>query len=120
MLNALLSLLICQWLGVQISSLLGLPIPGPVVGLVLLLVYLHVAKGPSAQQSQLAAWLLRHLSLFFVPVGVAVMMHLEQVGSAWLPILTSLVGSTALTLWLTAVLAERWLPRQSPEVDESD
>ena len=120
MVNAVLSLLICQWLGAQLSSLLGVPIPGPVIGLLLLLVYLHFSLGPTSQQSQLATWLLKHLSLFFVPAGVGVMMHLELIASAWLAIVATLVGSTALTLWLTAVLAARWLPEDPPEAREHD
>ena len=68
-------LLALQALGELLGRALGLPIPGPVIGLLLLLVALRL---PSIQASvgEAANFLLSHLSLLFVPVGVGVMTHL--------------------------------------------
>ena len=77
-LRGLAWLLAFQSGGELLSRGLHLPFPGPVIGMVLLLVALrwHVVREPV---SSCADFLLAHLSLLFVPVGVGVMTHLSLV-----------------------------------------
>ncbi len=74
MIEALALLLGCQLAGEILVRLAGAPLPGPVVGLLLLLVVL-LMRGtvPTAVQAT-ARGLLRHLSLLFVPAGVGIML----------------------------------------------
>ena len=71
-------LLVFQSAGELLARGLGLPLPGPVIGMVLLLVAL---RWPAVQTpvAVCADFLLSHLSLLFVPVGVGVMTHLSLV-----------------------------------------
>ncbi|NNG05300.1 MAG: CidA/LrgA family protein [Inquilinus sp.] len=102
MLAFLTLLLCCQLAGELIVALVGLPLPGPVVGMALLFAGLLVRGGvPEALQS-LAGGLLQHLSLLFVPAGVGVMLHLSLISDEWLAISLSLVLSTAITVAVTA------------------
>jgi holin-like protein len=96
-------LLIYQLVGETLVLVLELPVPGPVVGMVLLFFTL-VARGtiPESVDSAAAA-ILKHLSLLFVPAGVGVMVHFQRIGSEWLPISLALVGSTLLSLAITAL-----------------
>jgi hypothetical protein len=48
--------------------------------------------------------LLQHLSLLFVPAGTGIMVHLHRVADEWLPLLLSLLISTAATLIVTALV----------------
>jgi holin-like protein len=64
-----------QTLGELLSRGLGLPLPGPVIGLLLLLVALRSAT-VRASVAGCAEFLLTHLSLLFVPVAVGVMAYL--------------------------------------------
>ena len=72
-------LLLLQSLGELVSRGLHLPLPGPVVGMLLLLLAL---RWPVVHNSVrvVAEFLLQHLSLLFVPVGVGVMTHLDVLG----------------------------------------
>ncbi|MBA1149045.1 CidA/LrgA family protein [Ectothiorhodospiraceae bacterium WFHF3C12] len=112
MLEALMLLLGCQLLGEVLAGLLALPVPGPVIGLVLLFAVLAIRGGVGDGVGELANALLRHLSLLFVPAGVGIMRHMDRVAADWLPIAATLVGSTLLTLAVTAAVM-RALTRES-------
>ncbi len=100
-------LLAAQAAGELMTRALALPLPGPVLGMVLLLVAL---RWPSVRASVgvCAHFLLAHLSLLFVPVGVGVMTHLGLVGQYGGRMLAVLVLSTIVGLAVTA-LAMHWL-----------
>ena len=104
MLGYVTLLLACQLAGEVIAKSLALPIPGPVIGMVLLLIGLLI-KGdvPDALESTARAFL-DNLSLLFVPAGVGVMLHLALVEREWLPITASLIGSCVITIAVTALL----------------
>ncbi len=96
-------LLVLQSMGELLSRGLSLPLPGPVVGMMLLLVALRwaVVRVPV---SACADYLLSHLSLLFVPVGVGVMTHLSIVSQYGGRMLIVLVLSTLIGLAVTALL----------------
>ena len=103
MLNALTLLVTCQLIGEIVSRGLGLPIPGPVIGLLLLLAMLIVRErrgrgGPGAELKAAASGLLGNLGLLFVPAGVGVVTQLDVLGRNWLPIAVSILVSTTLGL----------------------
>lgn len=101
------TLLIFQLAGEASMRLLDLSIPGPVAGLVYLLVFLLVFNKfkkrvpESLEQSSLI--LLNHLSLLFVPAGVGVMVHFQRIQEEWLPIAIALFLGTLITLASTAL-----------------
>ena len=86
-----------------------MPVPGPVVGLVLLLPALQWARlrTPIAAAADL---LLAHLSLLFVPVGVGVITHLALVSRHGVQLLVVIVLATWVGLAVTA-LVMRWMLR---------
>ena len=111
MIGALTLLLVCQLAGEAVAKLARLPVPGPVLGMVLLFVILLARGGPDEKLRATATGLLEHLSLLFVPAGVGVMMHLALVRAEWPAIATSLLVSTVVTLVVTAWLMA-WLGRR--------
>ena len=102
----------CQLLGELFVTVLGLPFPGPVGGMVLLFVGLLVRGGIPDDLGASADALIGNLSLLFVPAGVGVMLHARLIGHDWLPISVALVLSTALTIAVTAALM-LWLTRRT-------
>lgn len=119
MLGAITWLLACQLAGEVITMAMGLPLPGPVLGMALLFVGLLIRgwildsdDKPEipVDLEQTATGLLSHLSLLFVPAGVGVMLYLPLVAEEWLPIMVSVVASTLLTIALTAIVMS-WLVR---------
>jgi holin-like protein len=102
-LNAITLLLVLQLAGEIISQSLALPVPGPVIGMLLLFIVLLARSRLAAQVRETAQNLLRHLSLLFVPAGVGVMLHVRRVTDEWAAILLALVISTVLTIMVTAL-----------------
>ena len=83
MLRPLTTLVLCQFVGEVAARALGLPLPGPVLGLLLLLVLLIVRGGPDKDMRATSGVLLRHLSLLFVPAGVGVMTQWDALRRDW-------------------------------------
>ncbi len=112
MLAAFIILLGLQLIGEVIVRALHLPIPGPVLGMLLLFAgFIWHGSIPDCIQ-RTGQGLLQHLSLFFVPAGVGIMVHLELLQTEWWPIVLTLVGSTWITLIVTAwslqILLKYW------------
>jgi holin-like protein len=110
MLAAITLLLVFQLVGEVLARALGLPVPGPVIGLALLFATLALRRHVAADLRDTANGLLSHLSLLFVPAGTGVLVHLDRLGGELAPIGIALVASTVLTIAATA-LTMRWLMR---------
>ena len=101
-LRGLAWLLALQSVGELMTRGWSLPFPGPVIGMMLLLVALrwNVVREPVAA---CADFLLAHLSLLFVPVGVGVMTHLSLVSQYGVRMLAVVVLSTLAGLVVTVL-----------------
>ncbi len=108
-LRGLTWLLVLQSIGEVLARGLALPLPGPVVGLVLLLFALNWALVRDSVAA-VADFLLGHLSLLFVPVGVGVMVHLDLLGRYGLRLAAVIVASTWIGLAVTALLLRALMP----------
>jgi holin-like protein len=102
MLSALTTLLSLQLLGEVLTRWLSLPIPGPVLGMLLLFALLLWRGGPGKDLSDTGQTLLQHLSLLFVPAGTGVMVHMHRIADEWPALLAALLVSTLATLLITA------------------
>jgi len=104
--NGLSLLLIYQLAGEISVLLLGIPVPGPVLGMIMLFLTLAVRGCPSSSSAldQAATTLLSHLSLLFVPAGVGIMVHYERISNEWLSIGIALILSTVITMATTALI----------------
>jgi holin-like protein len=109
-------LLVLQSAGEALARLLSLPFPGPVVGMVLLLATL---RWPLVRDSvaAVAEFLLTHLSLLFVPVGVGVMTHLGLLSQYGLRLAVVIVLSTWVGLGVTALVLRALIRRDGPGAD---
>lgn len=111
MLNALLLILGCQLAGEAAARGAGLPLPGPVLGMILLLAMMALSTKVQATIRPVAQAILSHLSLLFVPAGVGVVGHFSTLGDQTLAILLAIVGSTVLAIAVGALtfdLVARW------------
>jgi holin-like protein len=103
MLHALTAILICQLLGETAARALGLSLPGPVLGMVLMLVALVAFPRFAQTIRPTAQGILAHLSLLFVPAGVGVVGHVTTLGDQTFAILVAVVASTVLAIAAGAV-----------------
>ena len=110
-------LLVCQSIGEVLSRMSHVGLPGPVIGMMLMLGLLGF-EPVRAQVSTVANGFLMHLSLLFVPVGVGVMTHMALVSRYGWQLLVTLVVSTWIGLLVTAVIF-RALLRRSEDTPSS-
>lgn len=104
MVLAVTLLLLFQLIGEAIARGFGLPIPGPVIGFVLLA--LMLAASPETRHSiePTAAGLLRNLSLLYVPAAVGVIQQWQLLRTEALPIAVALFVSTWAALAVTGLV----------------
>lgn len=113
MLLSLGLILLCQLIGEAVAHGAGLPIPGPVIGLVLCVLLLagrdrlrplmprELRDGTFEKTGHS---LLGHLSLLFIPAGVGVIQRLDVLSINAVPIVVAIIVSTALGLAVTALV----------------
>ena len=116
MLNWIAIVLGMQLAGELCAAVLGLPVPGPVIGMVLLLILLLYLGRLPDELERLAGGLLRHLYLYYLPATVGVSAHLTLVGSELLPMVAAILVSSVISLALTG-LAMQWLSRAGSGAD---
>jgi holin-like protein len=104
MLNTFAILLLFQCLGEATAFALRLPLPGPVIGMLLLFAALTVSRRLMDIVEETGSALLRHLSLLFVPAGVGIMAAADSISGQWPALIVALAGSTLLTLAVTALV----------------
>lgn len=105
----------CQFIGEVLRRALGLPLPGAVIGMILLALALVVANrdrgrgisDKTPQLSRTADLLIANMGLLFVPAGVGVIAELGVLRQNWLPILVGLFVSTVLGLVVTGLVMHR-------------
>jgi holin-like protein len=107
MLNHLTLIFACQLAGEAATKAFDTPLPGPVIGMVLLFAYLAIRGRVPDDLGTVGDTLLRNLSLLFVPAGVGVMAHGALFARDAAPILASLIGSTLVTIGITGWLMQR-------------
>lgn len=108
MIYAIAILFVFQLIGEVAVQGLGLPLPGPLAGMLLLFgALLWYGRVPDVL-SRTTDTLLQHMMLLFIPAVTGVMMHFGRVASEWQPFLVACVGGAAVTLIVTA-LTLRWM-----------
>jgi len=103
--NGLMWLIGCQLVGELVVRTLDVPVPGPVVGMVVLFGLLQLSRsGDDATVVRAADGLLQHLQLFFVPAGVGVMAYLATIREDAVPIIGAMLVSWLVGLALVGGL----------------
>ena len=116
MIQGLLQLLLFQALGELLSHFVFSRIPGPVIGLVLLLVFLHVHGRVPDDIDAVGSGILQHLGLLFIPASVGVVLYWPLLRDNGVAVLCALVVSVLATVGVTAL----WLKALSPPREEDE
>ncbi|ADO41572.1 CidA/LrgA family protein [Ketogulonicigenium vulgare] len=118
MLKGLFVILACQLVGEIVIRLTGWPLSAPVIGIVLLFALLLIqarrtgdAAVEQSETVKVADRLLSVLGLFFVPGGVGIIVYFDAIAPQLWPMVAALVGSTLITLLVTAAVFA-WLSKR--------
>lgn len=106
MARSFLVLLVCQALGELVHQMTGVPLAGPIIGMVFLLAALLVRGGPSPELRASSSALLSYLSLLFVPAAVGIMPYWPLLRAQWLAIAVALLVSAALGMASAAIVVQ--------------
>ena len=119
MLKSVFIILLYQLIGELFQKFFGLSIPGPVIGLVLLLLTLLLIQKrqrvvPIKEDLfNSAEILLNYLPLLFIPVGVGVVMHLSLLEDNLASVIFVIISGTLSTLALTGYIMEKILRKKT-------
>lgn len=113
MIAGLVQILLFQGLGELVAHFLLPLIPGPVLGLILLLAWLVVRGAVPSSIDMVASSLTQHLGLLFVPAAVGVVLFWPQLRAHALAVTLALVGSVVLTIAVSALVL-RLLGKERP------
>jgi holin-like protein len=102
-----------SWLGHEAVDLLKLPLPGSVVGLLLMFALLQAGIVRLSFVEQGAGLLLRHLALFFIPIAVGMMSFWALWQASGLEILADLLASAAVGFAVTGLLCQALARRET-------
>ena len=109
MIQGLLQLLLFQAAGELLSHFLLPRIPGPVIGLVLLLLFLHLRGQVPTDIESVGSGILQHLGLLFIPASVGVVLYWPLLREYAVAVACALVVSVCMTIgvtsWLLKMLA---------------
>ena len=96
----------------MLARAFGLPVPGPVIGMVLLFAALLARRRePPEPLARTADALLSNLGLLFVPAGVGVVLHLPMLARDAAPLSLAIIAGTCATVGVTGLIAQRLLRR---------
>jgi holin-like protein len=116
MLNSIFTIFLFQLIGEFIQKFTDISIPGPVIGLILLLSVLLIRgkffiKFPIIENDlvDFSERFLAYLPLLFIPVGVGVVMHLSLLEENLISVISIIILGTLLTLALTGFIMEKLL-----------
>jgi holin-like protein len=114
MLKSIFIIFLFQLIGETIQKYFELTIPGPVLGLILLLISFILSKNSknifvNKSKNEIvstANHISSYFSLLFVPIGVGVVMHLSYLEKNYIEVLGVIFFSTILTIGFTALVME--------------
>ena len=115
MISGLVQILLFQSIGELASKFLLPTLPGPVIGLVLLVFWLVMRKGINSELAMVADGFSQYLGLLFVPAAVGVVLFLPQLQANALAIVSALVGSVVLTIGSSALVVRFLSKKESHE-----
>ena len=107
MIDAIALLLLCQLAGEIIHLACHLPLPGPVIGMVLLAVWLTLVQKARPTLTAVTGWLTAHLAIMFVPAAVGLVEQGPALARYGVGLVVATAVSTALTMAVT-VLVFAW------------
>lgn len=99
-------ILITYFLGELVQVLFNLPIPGAVIGLILLFIALNIGIIKVEMIEDVCEFLLSNMSFLFIPAGVGLMTSFGMLKGKWLPFMVIIIISTILVWIVTAYVVK--------------
>jgi len=118
MIGALALLFVCQLAGEAVHQLAGLPLPGSVIGMLLLIGWLALVPKERPTLDAVSGWLTAHLSIMFVPAAVGLIEQGPALSRYGVGLVVATAVSTVLTMAVTA-LVFRWAAKRDEPLEDA-
>ncbi len=115
-----LVILVCLLIGELISYGFNLPVPGNVLGMVILTMALVFGIIKLETVEKAADQLVKNLALFFIPLAVGVMVYRDTLMEYFVPISVSTIISTFLVLIVTGYVTQTLIKKDRDTKNEHD
>lgn len=106
MVKGLLLLLIFQFIGESIAKLFTLKIPGAIIGLILLLIFLSIRKKSFNSLDSTVNFLLKYLLVFIIPAALGIITQVDEISKEFVAITISLFFGTIISIALSAKIMD--------------
>lgn len=94
-------------LGELISHLLDSPVPGNILGMLLIFIALKLKLIKLETVKPASDKLIQYLMLFFVPFAVGLLSYFDFIKSYWIILSVAAGVSTLITLYVTAIIQQK-------------
>ena len=110
-------------LGQVVSNVLSLPVPGNILGMLILLVLLFTKVIKLEQIETISNFFLDHLAFFFIPAGVGLMNSAGIIKDSWLRLIFVCIITTIIIIATTGITIQfisRRLSKEKGEIDDEN
>lgn len=107
LLRELLIVLVIYFLGESLTNFFSLPVPGNIIGMILLLILLVTKVIKVESISSISNFFLDHLAFFFIPAGVGLLTSIAYVKDIWLQFLLICLISTIIVIASTGLIVQK-------------
>lgn len=104
MLNGFITLIAYAFVGDIISTIFDLPIPGSIIGMILLLATFALRKKINQSVDNVSQGLISYIGLLFVPAGVGIIQYYDLIAQEWPVIIFTSITSMLFTLGGSATI----------------
>jgi holin-like protein len=106
LLRELLIILVIYFAGMILAELTNLPVPGNIIGMILLLILLYTKVVKLEMVDTVAKFFMEHLAFFFIPAGVGLLTSLNIIKDSWVRLVIVCILTTIITIGVTALVVE--------------
>ena len=107
-------------LGELLASSLNLPIPGNILGMIILFILLCTNIVKVDNINTITNFLLDHLAFFFIPAGVGLMSSIGIIKSTWLQLLIVCLSTTTIIIVSTGIIVQAISKKTKVKIKESE
>ncbi|GAA3257724.1 Antiholin-like protein LrgA [Lactococcus lactis subsp. lactis] len=97
-----------SFVGNVISNLFHLPVPGPIIGMILLFLSLQFKLLQFRHVDEAGTFLINNMTILFLPAGVGIMAKWNLISHFWAQILLIVVGALIINMLILGKLVE-WI-----------
>jgi holin-like protein len=117
-LRELLIVLAMYFSGEILTIFFNLPVPGNIMGMILLLILLCTNVIKLEMVDTVSNFFLDHLAFFFIPAGVGLLTSLSVIKDSYIRLLIVCFLTTVITISVTALVVEFMTKEEDKEVSQ--